>query len=198
MHEKALKHFKKHDPILTKAIKGLILRERRAARSHFDYLVGAIIGQQLSVKAAATIRERFKKLLKNRVTAKNILKTSDHQLREAGLSFQKISYLKNLSEAVESKRLNFKGIENLSDQEIIELLTTIKGIGTWTAEMFLIFALQKPDVFSNKDLGLRNAIKKIYNLKKDPSEKVLKKITDPWSPHRSAASLYLWASLDNQ
>ncbi len=198
METKGLKDICKADPIFAKAIEFVVLKERRPARSYFDYLARAIVGQQLSVKAANTIYGRFTKLLNKNVTAKNILLLSDSEMRQVGLSYQKISYLKNLSTAVESKSLNFKKVSTLSDQEAIDQLVQVKGVGTWTAEMFLIFALNKPDVFSYKDLGLRNAIKKIYRLKKDPSEKMLSKISARWVPYRSTAALYLWASLDNQ
>ena len=165
--------------------------------NHFHSLVFSIISQQLSTKAAATIRQRVIDTLGSKnFTYKNILKTPVPKLRRAGLSGNKVRFIKALAAAMEARRLNFAKIKKMSDQEIIDELVVHDGIGRWTAEMFLIFSLGRQDVFSLGDWGLRNAIIKLYKPKNTKPETFLK-IADKWRPYRSTASLYLWASLDN-
>ncbi|PIT88857.1 MAG: DNA-3-methyladenine glycosylase 2 family protein [Candidatus Levybacteria bacterium CG10_big_fil_rev_8_21_14_0_10_36_7] len=198
MYKNALNHFKKTDPILFEAASKIKVIELQVYKDPFVRLTRSIVGQQLSVKAAATIYGRFEALLKNQITPQKILKTSDEKLRGVGLSFQKIKYLKDLSEKVKSKEINLNNLESLPDEEISIQLIKVKGIGLWTIEMFLMFHLGRPDIFSNGDLGLRNAIQKLYKLKNKPTEKQLLKITKKWSPFRTYASMILWRSLDNQ
>jgi DNA-3-methyladenine glycosylase II len=170
----------------------------RPSKKYFQSLAEAIMSQQLSGKAAGTIIKRFKALFpgKSFPSPADVLVKNDNELRTAGLSGAKVSYIKNLAAAFEDKSLDFKQVHKRTDEEIIEMLVKIKGIGRWTAEMFLIFSLGRPDVFSFGDLGLRNAVKKLYKLRKDPSPARLQQLSKRWQPHRTTASLYLWASLD--
>ncbi|HSR89114.1 MAG TPA: DNA-3-methyladenine glycosylase [Candidatus Udaeobacter sp.] len=197
--KKAIIHLKSVDPVLGKLFDKLPLRKLHPHTNYFQSLTEAIIGQQLSVKAADTIIGRFRSLFKSEEfpSPKQILAKSDRHLRSAGMSWSKASYVKNLAKATQERVVNFKDLEKLKDEEIIEMLVKVKGVGRWTAEMFLIFSLGRPDIFSPGDLGLRNAIKKLYGLRQDPSPKKLHKISSRWQPYRTYASLYLWASLDN-
>ncbi len=122
----------------------------------------------------------------------------DAKLRSVGLSTAKVKYIKDLAVKVQKKEVLLYKLEKMSDEEVIEHLVQVKGIGRWTGEMFLMFALQRPDVFSHGDLGLRNAIQKLYKFKKAPTQKQIEKIVSKWSPHRTLASRYLWKSLDNE
>lgn len=166
-------------------------------RSHmlFEKLVENIIGQQLSGKAADTIYSRFLKLFNDRFpSCEELLKTSVERLRSAGMSYGKAEYIKNVAEAVKNKELDIKKINKMNDEEVLETLTKIKGVGKWTAEMILIFTLKRPDVFSLGDAGLRRAIKNLYKIEDD--KKILK-LAEKWKPFRSHASWYLWRSLEN-
>lgn len=197
--DEALKHFKKVDPKFYSMAVELELRELVKPPDYFIDLVESIVGQQLSGKAADTIFGRFKKLFpKEQITAKELIKIPDQKIREAGLSFSKINYVKGIAQAVIDKQLHLDKLESMSDQEVIETLTKLKGVGEWTAEMFLMFSLLRTDIFSAGDLGLQNAIIKLYGLKEKPSKQELLKISAKWSPHRTLASRYLWQSLNNR
>jgi DNA-3-methyladenine glycosylase II len=199
-HNKKIAHLKKSDPILKVIIEGIKLREIAITRGPFEALVEAIVSQQLSIKAADTIFARFVALTpgKKFPTPRQVLALPTAKMRAAGLSKMKVSFIKDLAKKILDGTVNLKGIYSLTDEEVIEHLTRVKGIGPWTAEMFLIFSLGREDVFSYGDLGLKNAIRKIYNLKKHPTPAQAKKITDQWRPYRSLGSRYLWASLDNE
>ena len=177
-HKKAINHLKKSDPTLG----GLFGKYQptiiRPHKNYFESLADAIMSQQLSGKAADTIIKRFKALFPKVKfpSPKQVLAKTDIELRLVGVSGAKVSYLKNLAQAFENKSLDFKHIDKKTDEEIITMLVAVKGIGRWTAEMFLIFSLGRPDVFSFGDLGLRNAVKKVYGLRKDPSPKKLKQL----------------------
>ncbi len=207
------KYLSKTDPVLRKIIGRIKLKERKAHKRYFESLVVAIINQQLSTKAADTIEKRFVALFER--TSKNsdgrpersriggkfpkpgqVLRKSDATLRKAGLSLQKISYIKSLAKLINQGDINFNRFSKMSDEEIIVKLTEVKGIGRWTAEMFLMFCLGRPDVFSHGDLGLKNAIKKWYKLELKRHPKKYYKLVESWSPHRTTAARYLWASLD--
>ena len=187
------------DPVLNKLVKKYGAPEDLKDRSEFLYeeLVESIIGQQLSGKAADTIFKRFLALYKNSEFPKPevLLKTDVEKLRSAGMSYSKASYIKNIAQAFKDKQLNVKKLEKMSDEEIKKELTKIKGIGNWTAEMTLIFTLQREDVFSLGDAGLRRAIKNLYKIDK---EKDILKLAEKWKPKRSYACWYLWRSLENQ
>lgn len=199
-HTVHIRHLKKSDPVLKEVITRVKLPERTLHKNYFQALAQAIISQQLSTKAAATIRGRVIGLFNTKKfpEPKDFIKMSDSKLRSAGLSYSKIGYIKNLARFYISHEKEFKNLKKLSDDEIIAMLVQIKGIGKWTAEMFLIFTLGREDIFSHGDLGLRNAIKNLYRLRKAPSIRRATEISNKWKPYRSTASLYLWASLDNQ
>ena len=196
MYNKALNHFKKSDPILYELAKSIdpIVLER--SPNHFIRLVRAIVGQQLSVKAASTIFGRFEKLFKKEINAKEILKLKDDDIRACGISYPKIKYIKDLADKVQTKQVLLETLETADEDFIINHLTQVKGIGVWSAEMFLMFALARPDIFSVGDLGLRNAMIKLYGLTKPTNEKLLK-MSKKWSPYRTYACRILWQSLDN-
>jgi len=155
---------------------------------YFEDLVNAICSQQLSGKAAETIFGRVKSLL-SKITPKNILSKTDQELRGCGLSWQKVSYIKDLAEHVISNKLKVESLNTLSDEEVIKELVAVKGIGRWTAEMFLMFSLARPDILPKDDLGINKALK---NLKIKSID--IKK----WKPYRTVASWYLWRSLENR
>lgn len=195
-----LGHLKKYDPKLWEVAKKLGRIKPCTVCNADDYfakLCEAIVGQQLSGKAAATIWERFVALVsKKKVTPENALKVDVEKLRKAGMSYSKAKYIRDLAERVKNKELKIKELCELSDTEIVAELTKVKGIGPWTAEMFLIFTLGRPDVFSSGDLGLRKAIKRIYGLQ-NPTRQEIEKICQKWSPYRSYACRILWSSLES-
>ncbi len=200
MDNKILKHFQKVDPILYQVYLQLGSQElmtTHAPPDHFAALCREIIGQQLSTKVASVIFDRFKNLFpQNKITAKYLLGLKHEALRSIGMSNSKVKFLKDLSEKVENKEISFERLAKLDDKRVIEELVKVKGIGPWTAEMFLIFSLKREDVFSHGDLGLKNAIKKIYGLTyaaKDEIENIIIK----WSPYKSYACRILWKSLNN-
>ena len=164
----------------------------------FADLARAIVAQQLSAKAADTIWKRVQALLGGEITAGKLLSVPDVDIRQAGVSSNKIKYMKNIARAVADKTLDFDNIRNCGDDEIIRQLTAIKGVGRWTAEMFLIFSLAREDIFSFGDGGLTSAINKLYGDGIPLTKDEIKTITDKWQPYRSIASLYLWRSLDNK
>jgi DNA-3-methyladenine glycosylase II len=161
----------------------------------FQDIIRSIVGQQLSVKAADTIYGRVLELV-GISEPQSFLKHEDAVLRACGLSFAKIKYIKSLCESVLNKEIDLESLRNLKDEEVIEELVKLKGIGVWTAEMLLIFGLGKEDVFSYGDLGVRNAISTLYKIDRDNKEKIMK-IQKKWAPFRSYACRYLWKSLDN-
>jgi DNA-3-methyladenine glycosylase II len=198
MYDKALAHFKKSDPILYKASIAIEFQEINPVANHFLKLVRSIIGQQLSVKAASTIFSRFEKLFpKEKITPERILKMDKEKIRSCGVSYSKIEYIKDLSKKVVDKNLDLANIDTLDNKTVIEKLTMVKGIGPWSAEMFLMFSLARPDVFSTGDLGLKNAIKKLYKIDKISNEDLIT-ISAKWSPYRTYACMILWQSLDNE
>jgi len=198
-YEKARRVLMRRDPILAVIIKqigpcGMADRQRK---DHLSALVGAIVSQQLSTKAAATIFGRFVALFpENHIPdAAAIAAQSDASLRGVGLSGQKVGYLRDLSLRIADGRLNLDELDALSDEVVIERLTAVKGFGRWTAEMFLMFRLHRPDVLPAGDLGIVNAIQRLYRLRKRPEAKRVLKIGEAWRPYRSVASWYLWQSL---
>jgi DNA-3-methyladenine glycosylase II len=201
MHAPSIRHLKRVDPILARVIErvGPCRLERRHEGTHFDALVRSIVYQQLSGKAAGTILGRVHALYGNRSPAPaELMTTPDETLRAAGLSRQKLSYLKDLAAKVESGvvPLGADVIDHLDDDEIIERLVQVKGIGRWTVQMFLMFRLGRPDVLPELDLGIQNAIRRAYRLRKQPGPKDVQRIGRSWRPHASVACWYLWRSLE--
>ena len=165
---------------------------------HLSALVRAIIFQQLSTKAASTIHGRLVGLLPDgRITAAALAEMTDEQFRSVGVSRQKARYLRDLAGKVSSREVTLDGLEDLDDESVIAALTAVKGIGRWTAEMFLMFRLHRPDVLPVGDLGIVNAVQKAYGLRKRPTPDRLRRLGDAWKPYRSVACWYLWRSLDN-
>jgi DNA-3-methyladenine glycosylase II len=173
-------------------------RRRGRPRDAYGTLVRSIVGQQLSTKAAATIYARVLDLFDGNVpTPTQLIETDPDAVRGAGLSRAKVAYLRDLAVRVVDGELDLDHLTELSDAEVGEQLTAIKGIGQWSADMFLIFHLGRPDVLAVGDLGIRRAVERAYGLKKIPDPDTLTRIAEPWRPYRSLACLYLWASLDN-
>jgi len=164
--------------------------------AEFSSLAEAIVYQQLNGKAAVTIFNRFAALAGEPLTPEGILKLSDEQLRSVGLSKQKSAYLKDLSAKTAAGLLDFARLPELSDDEVIQHLTQVKGIGVWTAHMFLMFSLRRPNVLPTGDYGVQMAIKKHYKKRKLPKPKDIEKIARAWEPYRSVACWYMWRSLD--
>ncbi len=191
-----------------KVMAGLIARigpmsieKRRRGRPKGDAygaLLRAVVGQQLSVKAAATIFDRVLALFGGRMpTAPELLYADVSELRGAGLSGRKVEYLKDLAGHVVSGELEIDRLDELPDERIVAELTAVRGLGAWTAHMFLIFHLEREDVLPVGDLGIRNAVRNVYGLEAPPSPAELESLTEAWRPHRTLASLYLWESLSN-
>jgi DNA-3-methyladenine glycosylase II len=165
---------------------------------YFASLVEAIIHQQLGGKAAGAILTRFRSLYPSRrfPTPEEILGTPESQLRGSGLSPQKITYVKDLASRMLDGSIRLRGLSSMKDEEVISHLTQVKGIGRWTAEMFLIFTLGRPDVLPLNDLGILKAVRKAYGLGRMPSAQTLERMGRKWQPYRSVAAWYLWASVD--
>lgn len=189
----------RRDPVLGAVIKaiGPCLMADRQRRDHLTALAGSIVSQQLSTKAAATIFGRFQALFSSDspLSAQAVLAFDDQTLRGVGLSGQKVRYLRDLCERIVDGRLVLDEIESLDDEAVIARLTEVKGFGRWTAEMFLMFRLHRPDVLPVGDLGIVNAVQRLYKLRSKPDAKKLLKLGEAWRPYRSVASWYLWQSL---
>ncbi len=193
----------KQDPKLAKVMKELGPihpdLDRRASRPDpYTALARAICGQQLSTKAATTIWGRIEELFGGSTPSPQQVIDADPQaMRDAGLSWSKVSYFRDLAERVRDGELDLAVLPERSDVEVIEELTEIKGIGRWTAEMFLIFHLGRPDILSTGDLGIRKAAQLAHGLDEMPTPAELEELGQAWEPHRTLACLYLWRSLDN-
>lgn len=198
LHKKAITHLKKQDPILAKIITKIPpLEKRSVGGNYFLDLIETIISQQLSIKAADTIWGRFQALFpKDAITPEAVIEIDTEKVRGAGISYQKISYIKDLAKHVAESGLVFEQFDIMTDEEIITELVKVRGIGQWTAEMFLMFNMGRPDVFSHGDLGIRKAIQKLYKLKKEPTQKQAEKIAEKWRPYRTIGCRYLWRSLE--
>ena len=172
--------------------------DRRGSRPDpYEALARAIVGQQLSTKAARSIWARVTELFRGTPSPGDLISIEPEKLRRAGLSWSKVGFLKDLAERVDDGRLDLERLGELSDEDVVAELIEIKGIGRWTAEMFLIFHLGRPDVISTGDLGIRRAVQTAYGLDELPGPQDLERIAEPWRPHRTLACLYLWRSLDN-
>ncbi len=193
---KAVNHLKKCDPVLRAIIERVGPCRMQFAEADFSRLAEAIVYQQLNGKAAATIFQRFADLAGEPLTPEGILKLTDEQLRSVGLSKQKSSYLKDLAAKTAAGLLDFKRLPDLPDEEVIQHLTQVKGVGVWTAHMFLMFSLRRPNVLPTGDYGVQVAVKKHYRKRKLPKPKDMEKIARAWEPYRSVACWYMWRSLD--
>ncbi len=187
------RHLKKNDKKLARAIDKVGPFKFELEDGYYESLVGAIIFQQLAGKAAQAILNRFKQLYNGKVPSpEEYLKTNESKLRSAGLSPQKVSYIRDLCQRIEKGELDLKGLIDLPDDEVVGELDAVRGIGRWTAEMFLIFVLGRTDVLPVDDLGLRKAAKRVYGLRKLPSKTRFEMLAENWHPYCSIATLYLW------
>jgi DNA-3-methyladenine glycosylase II len=195
----ARRHLMKADPKLSLIIKRIGPCELHAVapRDAFEALCMSIASQQLSVKAAATIFGRFCDLFPpdRKPTPERVMTLTDDRIRGVGFSRPKASYIKDLAAHVLDERLDLKGLKKHPDDEVMRQLVAVKGIGRWTAEIFLMFRLGRMDIFPADDLGLMNAVQGVYGLRKRPDAKKLRKMGEAWSPYRSVAAWYLWQSL---
>ncbi len=193
--KKAQTHLRKNCPTMGGIIDRYQGEGLRARGDGFYTLARAIVGQQISVKAADAVWAKLEKVVKP-LTPKTLLKKTDEQLRSCGLSASKVAYLRNVAEFFKDRAVTAEFWESHSDDEVIAALTGIKGIGSWTAEMFLIFHLLRPDVLPLKDLGLLKAIDLHYTKGKRLTPKQYEKIAKKWEPYRTVATWYLWRALD--
>ena len=196
MSHKEATRFLKKDPKLAEIIKQVGDFNVKITKNRYQSLVEAIIAQQLSGSAAESILKKFKKLFKSKFPKPfEVIKTPNSKIRSVGLSKMKIMYIKDLSKKIQSKQLNMRKISTKSDEYVVEHLTDVKGIGRWTAEMFLIFSLGRLDVLPVGDLGLKKGIQLMYSLKELPNENEIEQMAESWRPYRTVATWYLWKSL---
>ena len=193
---KAITHLKKADKILSAIITRVGPYKIVYREPTFQALARAIVFQQLNGNAARTIYGRLEEAAGGEINPEAIQNLSVGEMRRAGLSKQKIGYIRDLAEHALSGKLDFARLQQMSDEEVIAALTDIKGIGEWTAHMFLIFALRRPNVLATGDLGVRTAVQRAYRKRKLPSPKEMEKIAESWHPYRSVACWYLWRSLE--
>ena len=195
--EAAIRHLKSVDPVMSDLIDRAGPFTLKLDRNRFGMLVRSILSQQISTKAARSIRLRLDQLLEpHPLCAQAIHERSDDELRSVGLSRQKVAYLKDLSARVLDERLQLNRIGRLVDEDVIEHLVQVKGIGRWTAQMFLIFSLGRLDVFPHDDLIVRSSIKELYGLDELPTKQQSHTIAAPWKPYSSVASWYCWRLID--
>lgn len=199
-HARAIAHLTEADPILGKWIAqaGPCSLSRERGGTHFASVARSIVYQQLSGKAAATIHQRFEALYGGRTPEpRELVKTADAKLRACGLSGRKAEYLKGLAEDVLTQRVPMDALDDLEDAAVIEALTRVRGVGEWTAQMFLMFRLGRPDVLPTLDLGVQTAIKRLYRLRTHPTPQRVARIGAKWAPYRTVASWYLWRVVDD-
>jgi DNA-3-methyladenine glycosylase II len=192
----AIAHLRRSDPVMAKIIARVGPCELAALQPSFETLARSITFQQLHGKAAATIFARVKKAVGRSFTATAFLKAEPATLRACGLSRQKLASLTDLAEHVVSRKINFGKLPDLDNEAVLEILTQVRGVGAWTAQIFLMFALERPNVLPLGDFGIRNAVRQAYGLTEMPKPAELEKIAQPWHPYCTVASWYLWRSLD--
>lgn len=193
--KKITQHFEKVDSKLAEAMKQYPVLELKKSSDYFADLVEAIVSQQLSVKVSNVLYKRILDKMGGRIEAEKILEMPVETFRSLGISYAKASYIQDL--AAHANSINFASFDTLRDEEIYKELIAVKGIGPWTIEMFLMFSMARPDIFSFGDLGLKRAITKLYQLKKDPTKLQLQKMSEKWKPYRTYACRILWKTLDN-
>jgi DNA-3-methyladenine glycosylase II len=201
MHKKVIHHFRKNDPVIFSILeKNVSFQELEVSKSnnYFRSLCREIIGQQLASKVAHKIFERFLFLFpKKRVTPENVLAIPEQKIRDSGPAWSKVRFIKGLAQKIVDKEINLKKLDGLESELVYSELRKAKGIGPWTTEMFLMFAMGREDVFSHGDYGLRKAIRQLYKFKREPTKKQIEKIVQKWSPYRTYGCLILWEILDN-
>jgi len=194
--KEAIDHLRRADPVMSGIIDRVGEYRIRFRRPDFETLVKSIIYQQLSGRVAGVIFERLAKAAGGKVTPENVLKLRPSRMRKLGLSGQKTAYIRDLARHTRKGTVAFKGLGRLSDEQVVEQLTRVKGVGPWTVHMFLIFALRRRDVLPTGDLGIRNAIRKAYELKELPAPAEMEAMAVRWRPYCTVASWYLWRSLE--
>jgi DNA-3-methyladenine glycosylase II len=195
LHTKARRHLAQRDPVLKRLIAAVGPCTMRSEPDGFTALAYSIISQQISTKAAASIRGRLLQTLGDGgLRPANLLARSDEELRAAGLSASKTKSLRDLAEKVRSGAVPLKRLPKMPDEEVIEALLPVRGIGRWTAQMFLIFSLGRPDVLPVDDLGLRAGVQQVYGMSELPDRAALTALGEPWRPYRSVATWYFWRS----
>ncbi len=196
-NDAAVAHLRAADPVLARLVDRIGPYAMSYRRPVFETLVRSIVFQQLNGRAAATIFGRFQGAC-GRVTPEAVLALKMPRLRKIGLSQQKASYVRDLASRTRDGSVRFAGLSKLSDEEVVAHLTAVKGVGVWTVQMFLMFAMRRPDVLPTADYGIRVAMKKAYGLDDLPKPASMTEIAQPWRPWRTVACWYLWRSLDNQ
>ncbi len=195
---KAKRILSKRDPVLRKIIikynKGFLTSKNNP----FFSLCRTIVGQQISTKAADSIWSKFEKKCRKRIVPKVVLKLSSKNLKSVGLSRQKVSYLKNIAKAFKNKSFDIKKLKKTNDDDAINYITKLKGLGVWSAEMFLMFNLNRPDIFPIKDIGLLRSISKNYKTSYPPSKRFLNKISKLHSGYRTVSTWYFWRDIDSE
>ena len=186
----------KRDPILRKIIKKFNKGFLTTRKDPLFSLCRTIVGQQISTKAADSIWSKFEIKCKKKILPNNILKLTSRSLRSAGLSHQKITYLKNIAKSFKNKSFNVKDLKKMNDEHAIDYITQLKGLGVWSAQMFLMFNLNRPDIFPTQDIGLIRAISKNYKTSYPPSDRFLNKISKMHKGYRSVFTWYMWRSID--
>ena len=193
----AIRHLRQADPVMGHLIAQAGAFTLKLNRDRFGMLVRSILSQQISTKAARSIRLRLDELLKpDKVAPDAVARVTDVQLRSVGLSGQKVGYLRDLTERMLDGRLRLDRIGRLSDEDAIEHLIQVKGIGRWTAQMFLMFSLGRLDVFPHDDLGVRSSIRELYGLSELPDKNRSHAIAESWAPYRTVAAWYCWRLID--
>ena len=193
---KAKKVLSKRDPILRKIINKFNKGYLTSRKDPFFSLCRTIIGQQISTKAADSIWSKFEIKCKKKIVPETVLKLTSRSLKSAGLSRQKITYLKNIAKSFKNKSFNIRDLKKMNDDLAIDYITKLKGLGIWSAQMFLMFNLNRPDIFPTKDIGLIRAISKNYKTSYPPSKKFLNRISKIHSGYRSVFTWYMWRSID--
>ena len=193
---KAKRLLSKRDPVLRKIINKFNKGYLTSRKDPFFSLCRTIIGQQISTKAADSIWLKFETKCKKKIIPKAVLKLTSRSLRNAGLSRQKINYLKNIAKSFKNNSFNMKNLKKMNDNLAIDYITQLKGLGVWSAQMFLMFNLNRPDIFPTKDVGLIRAISKNYKTSYPPSKRFLNKISKIHSGYRSVFTWYMWRSID--
>lgn len=199
MSTQALEHFQRVDSILAAAAKSVwpVKLKWRPTKNFFSALCNEIVSQQLSDKVADVLYHRLNQTCGGKIIAEIVIRLTDQQLRNTGMSWSKVKFIKNLAGAVTTKAIDLRKLTQLEDELVVAELTKLPGIGPWTAEMFLMFSLGREDVFSHGDLGLRRSIQKLYGFTTEPTRQQLEAITAKWSPYRTYACLVLWKIKDN-
>jgi DNA-3-methyladenine glycosylase II len=195
--QKILKHFDRRDPVIAELVREVGPFRLKKNRKYFQVLCKAIISQQISIQAAESITTRFWQLFEGHApSAEKVLEMSDATLKGVGLSRQKVAYLKDLGKHFAEKTIRPHRLPYLTNEEVIEQLTSVYGIGPWTAQMFLIFSLNRMDVLPVADLGLQIAIQKLYGMKSRPTIKKIRVLGKRWHPYETVATWYGWRKID--